>query len=117
MTPEELRKRTFDFALAVYRLAIGWLRSPERKHIAQQLIRASASVASNYRATCLARSPAEFTAKIGIVREESDESLFWLEFSEAAFNERVTDERRRLRQEAHELASIFGAAYRTSKGK
>jgi four helix bundle protein len=38
-------------------------------------------VASNYRATCNARSRAEFIAKLGIVVEESDESEFWLDLT------------------------------------
>ena len=116
VTPDELRQRTFDFAVTVYRNTVDWLRNPERSHIAGQLIKASTSVAGNYRAACLARSRAEFTAKIGVVREEADETLFWLQFSERAFPERVTAERIALRQEAEELAKIFGASYRTSKG-
>jgi len=44
-----------------------------------QLIRSGTSVAANYRAACLARSKAEFIAKLGVVEEEADESAFWLE--------------------------------------
>jgi len=36
-------------------------------------------VAANYRAACRARSKAEWIAKIGIVVEEADETVFWLE--------------------------------------
>ena len=36
-------------------------------------------MAANYRAACRARSRAEFIAKIGVVEEEADETLFWLE--------------------------------------
>ena len=36
-------------------------------------------MAANYRAACRARSRAEFISKLGIVEEEADESLFWLE--------------------------------------
>ena len=35
-------------------------------------------MAANYRSAGLARSHAEFTAKLGVVREEADESLYWL---------------------------------------
>ncbi|MGO9649851.1 MAG: four helix bundle protein [Terriglobales bacterium] len=34
------------------------------------------------RAACRARSKAEFIAKLGIVLEEADESVFWLELIE-----------------------------------
>ena len=47
--------------------------------IGDQLLRSATSVASNYRASCRARSQAEFYSKISIVVEEADESQFWLE--------------------------------------
>ncbi|MHC4509178.1 MAG: four helix bundle protein [Planctomycetota bacterium] len=49
-------------------------------HIRRQLIRCSTSVASNYRAACIAQSRASFVSKLSIVTEEVDESCFWLEF-------------------------------------
>jgi len=51
----------------------------EARIIGKQLLRASTSVAANYRAACRARSRAEFYSKISIVVEEADEALFWLE--------------------------------------
>jgi hypothetical protein len=45
----------------------------------RQMMRAATSVAANYRAACRARSHAEFVAKIGVVVEEIDETVFWLE--------------------------------------
>ncbi len=45
-----------------------------------QVSRAAASAAANYRSACVARSHAEFRAKLGIALEECDESLYWLEF-------------------------------------
>ena len=49
-------------------------------HVKGQLIKCSTSVASNYRATCIAQSKASFISKLSIVLEEVDESHFWLEF-------------------------------------
>ena len=54
-------------------------RTREGRLLGDQLFRAGTSVAANYRAACRARSKAEFIAKLGIVEEEADESLFWLE--------------------------------------
>ena len=45
-------------------------------------MRSATSVAANYRAACRARSTREFFAKISIVIEEADETLFWLELLE-----------------------------------
>ena len=54
-------------------------RAVEAQVIGKQLLRSGTSVAANYRDACRARSKAEFTAKIGIVLEEVDESVLWLE--------------------------------------
>jgi four helix bundle protein len=45
-----------------------------------QVIRSTSSIAANFRAATRARSDAEFYSKICIVVEESDESLFWMEY-------------------------------------
>ena len=84
MKPRELQERTFQFALSAYDFAKPLLLPIETRHISQQLIRASTSVAANHRAAGLARSKKRFVAKIGTVREEADESVFWLLFAERA---------------------------------
>ena len=47
--------------------------------IGRQLLRSATSVGANYRAVCRAKSRPDFIAKLGIVEEECDESLYWLE--------------------------------------
>lgn len=47
--------------------------------IKHQLIKSATSTAANYRAACRAKSKADFIAKLGIVNEEADETVFWLE--------------------------------------
>lgn len=47
--------------------------------IRKQIFRSSTSTAANYRAMCRARSEKEKYAKLCIVVEEADETLFWLE--------------------------------------
>jgi four helix bundle protein len=79
-TPAILKKRTFDFAIAAFRLCRPLMRTPEARVPTGQLVRSSASVAANYRSSCRARSKKEFIAKLGTVIEESDESLLWLEY-------------------------------------
>ena len=49
------------------------------RSMGKQLLRSATSVAANYRSACRARSRKEFAARIGVVLEEADESLFWLE--------------------------------------
>jgi four helix bundle protein len=54
-------------------------REQEHWVLGKQFLRCSTSVAANYRAACRARLRADFISKIGIVLEEADESVFWLE--------------------------------------
>ena len=73
-------------------------------------------MAANYRATSRARSRAEFVAKLGVVVEEADESLFWLELlveSGMIAKARLND----LLAEANELVAIFVASQKTARGK
>jgi four helix bundle protein len=80
---ETLKARTFEFAAAVYRVCATAPETNGAGIIRIQLIKASASVAANYRAACRGRSRPEFIAKLGVAIEEADESLFWLDFAEA----------------------------------
>jgi len=75
----ELKQRTKRFALEVIQLFRLLPKGQDVLIIARQLLRSGTSVAANYRAACRARSRAEFLAKIGIVVEEADETVFWLE--------------------------------------
>jgi len=76
---EALKIRTKDFALRVLRLYRSLPRSEEARILGTQLLRSSTSIGANYRAACRGRSRAEFVAKLGIVLEEADETVFWLE--------------------------------------
>ena len=82
--------------------------------IANQLIKASTSIAANYRAVCRAKSKADFINKLKIVEEESDESLFWLEFivDLGLMDKKLLEA---LTKEANEFVAIFTAAVKTSK--
>ncbi len=82
----------------------------------RQLARAATGVAFNYRATCRARSHTEFTARMGIVAEEADESQGWLEFIEAS-QLLKSETLARLIAEAGELTAIASAAYGTARYK
>jgi hypothetical protein len=73
-------------------------------------------VAANYRSACLARSQREFSARAGLLREESDEPLFWLTFiKRAGMTGALSEGVDKLADEANQLTLIFGASYRTSK--
>lgn len=113
---EELKDRAKRFALRVVRLFRALPHTPVAQVMGKQVLRSATSVAANYRATGRSRSRAEFIAKLGIVVEEMDETVFWLEMlidSETVRGDRTRD----LLNEANELAAVFAAAYRTARGK
>ena len=108
-----------QLAIRVHRLAKPLFGSFETRHVALQLFRASSSVAANYRAACLGRSRAEFVSKIATVREEADETIFWLAFMrEAGIGLAGTaPETAALKAESEQLARIFAASHRTARRK
>ena len=110
---ERLKARTMRFALAVCGLLKELPRDEPGPTVRRQLAKSSTSVAFNFRAACRGRSHAEYTAKIGLVSEESDETLGWLEFIEAGklIPKPLSD----LVHEAKELSAIFSASYGTAR--
>ena len=76
---EAFKKRTKQLALDIIRFSQTLPNTEEGRIMKRQLLRSGTSTAANYRAACRARSSAEFYAKISIVIEEADETLFWLE--------------------------------------
>ena len=113
MTPQELRERTWQFHRRAKRFCIPLLRSIEHGDPARQLRRAAASTASNYRAVCIARTTRNKIAKLDIVLEEADESVFWsMDFEDSGLG---CAELSWIRDEAEQLSRIFTASRETLK--
>lgn len=112
--PEQMRDRTKAFALRIIRLYRSLPYQTDAQVLGKQLLRCGTSVAANYRAVCRARSKAEFVAKIGVVVEEVDEAVLWLELmTESGIAPATKSEA--LLKEANELTAIFAASQRTAK--
>ena len=79
MDEDELKRRTKKFGLRIMKLVAALPKTPQGRTVGNQLVRAGTSVGANYRASCRSRSRAEFTARLGVVEEEADESASWLE--------------------------------------
>lgn len=113
--PTALKDRTKNFALRVLRLYRSLPRNEEARILGRQLLRSGTSIGANYRAACRGRSRAEFAANLGIVLEEADETVFWLELIQEAeiFPKKKIQA---LTTEANELVAIFVSSLRTTKG-
>ena len=111
---KDLKERTKQFALKIIRLVASLPRTREADIIGRQLLKAGTSVGANYREANRARSKAEFRSKIGIVEQESDESLYRLELlKESKITKGALLEE--LLVEADELVAIFTTIGKKSK--
>jgi four helix bundle protein len=114
LNQNDLKQRTKRFALGIIQLVESLPKSRSADVLGGQLLRSGTSVGANYRAACRARSVADFISKMGIVEEEVDESIYWLELLQecklADFDKIKT-----LTNEASELLAITVASVRTAR--
>lgn len=108
--------RTRTFAIDIIKFCTQLPRKQEFWIISKQLMRSGTSVGANYRASQKAKSRVDFIAKLAIVEEEADESLYWLELLEALLDE-PNAERLRLKGEARQLLAIVISSKKTAKAK
>ena len=116
MTPGEMKKRTRKFALRCIKLVGTFPNNAVGEIISRQLIKSSTSVAANYRASCAARSHADFINKLGIVEEETDESISWIDLAPDA---RLTKRSlvSNLMEEGKEILAMIIASQKIAKAR
>jgi four helix bundle protein len=116
MDEEAFKGRTKILGLRVIRLVEALPRKTTTDVIGRQLLRSATSVGANYRAACRSRSAADMIAKLKIVEEEADETLFWLELlveAELMPEARLAD----LMQEADEITAMTVASIKTLRAR
>jgi four helix bundle protein len=114
MNQEKMKQRTKLFALGIIQLVESLPKERTAEVIGRQLLRSGTSVGSNYRSACRGKSIADFISKMGIVEEEADESLYWMELLIEAGIE-VSVKMEALMKEAGELLAITVASIKTAK--
>lgn len=115
MNQTEFKWRTKSFAIQVLNLVDSLPRSLATDVIARQLVRSATSVGANYRAACRAKSPADFIAKMGIVEEEADESIFWMELLVDTGKIQQDARLERLMREGNEIVAMTVSSIRTAR--
>lgn len=113
---EMMKSRTKRQSIEVIRLYESLKKTDCIRIIGKQLIRSTTSTAANYRAACIARSQAEFFAKMSIVTEEADESIFWLDLLEEIENDQAP-RIIKLKEEATEISKVISRARKNSRAK
>ena len=113
---EQLRERTIRMAVDARNLLKSEKFIPIDRPFVNQLIRSSSSVAANYRSATRGRSDAEFYSKICIVLEETDETLFWIDYllKLDVLNE---TEASKIRGEVEQLVRLFSSIKKKMKEK
>ena len=114
MNQQEMKTRTKQYAKRIIKLCRSLPENIEGRKINDQLFRAGTSVGANYRAACRARSKAEFISKLGIVLEEADECLYWLEivFETKLIHPSLLES---IMKEGNEIIAILVSSINTSK--
>lgn len=108
------KNRTKSFAAQIVLFYDSLPKDGSSQVMGKQLIRSATSTAANYRAASIARSGREFFAKMSIVVEEADETLFWLELFEET-KKQPLEKLNPLKAEALEILKIVSAARKNSK--
>jgi four helix bundle protein len=116
MKPDDFKQRTRTFGLRVIRLVKALPKSTVGSVIGRQLLRCGTSVGANYRAACRARSRADFVAKMKIVEEECDESLYWIELLKES-GEIEAHLLKDLIEEADAILSLVVASIKTARSR
>jgi four helix bundle protein len=110
-----LKARTKAFGVTILGLVKTLPTDPATAHIVGQLVRCATSVGSNYRASCRAKSKADFISKMAWVEEEADESKYWLEVLVETGTVARTNVAM-LIDEADQLVRIVVASINTARG-
>ncbi|MFW6154275.1 MAG: four helix bundle protein [Planctomycetota bacterium] len=114
MDKRELMARSKRFGLRVMKLVDALPRTTSGRAIVNQLVRSGTAVGANYRSACQGRSRADFISRLGIVVEEADECIYWLELiADGGLLPR--SQVQSVHQEARELTAIFTASLNTAR--
>lgn len=114
MASDEFRTRTFQFGIRWVRLVEALPETMPAQAIGKQLLRSGTSVGANYRAAIRGRSRGDFISRMGIVEEECDESLYWIDIlvTLGLVSQRRVKE---LRNEANEIIAIAVSSIKTAR--
>ena len=103
----DLKDRTKQFALAITQLTKNLNQNLGEREISKQLIRSGMSVGANTSSAFRGRSSKEYKSKLGVVIEEADECIYWMDLLIASGANVDSNLVKKLQVEANELVSIF----------
>lgn len=114
--PEDIKERTFRFALTIISLVESLPNTISAKTIGKQLIRSGTSVGANVEEAVAAHSKEDFIYRMNVALREARETLYWLKLLDAA---KVLQKPAltTVLHEADEITRILGAIVSSARGK
>ena len=114
--PEDIKDRTFRFALTIISLVEALPNTISAKTIGKQLIRSGTSIGANVEEATAAHSKADFIYRMNVALREARETLYWLRLLEASqiSETKIAAE---ILQEADEITRILGAIVSSARDK
>jgi four helix bundle protein len=112
MDEQAFKQRTKKLALRVIESVEALPKSKTCDVIGRQLLRCGTSVGANYRSACRGKSTADVLAKLAIVEEEADETIYWLELLIEA-NIKSASDIEDLLKETNEIVAMTVASIKT----
>lgn len=116
MDEVQFKDRTKQVALRIIRVVDALPTTTVAGVIGRQILRSGTSVGANYRAACRGKSPADVIAKLAIVEEEADETMYWLELlaeTKMLPAKRLSD----LQNELNQIIAMVVASQKTLRSK
>ena len=80
----KLRKKSFEFALRIVKLARFLETDKKDWELSRQILKSGTSIGANVRESRFAQSTADFVSKLTIALKEAEETEYWLELLTAA---------------------------------
>ncbi len=114
--PEDIKDRTFRFALTIISLVESLPNTISAKTIGKQLIRSGTSIGANVEEATAAHSKDDFVYRMNVALREARETLYWLRLLDASgiLEKRLLTD---VLKEADEITRILGAIVSSARGK
>lgn len=115
---QDIRQRTFNFAVRVVKLAHSLPKQPYYEHgMVRQLVASGTSIGANVEEAQAGQSTPDFISKYNIALKEARETHYWLRLLRAT-SEKLPQDIPNLIQEADEITRVIAAIIlSTKKGK
>ncbi|OGY21317.1 MAG: hypothetical protein A2126_02335 [Candidatus Woykebacteria bacterium GWB1_45_5] len=113
--PEDIRERTFKFALRVIKLCKELPKNEINRVLINQVLRSGTSIGANLEEALGAHTKAEFTNSTNIAKKEARETNYWLRIMAESNSLKMKRRMENLLDEAEEILKILTSSVKKLK--